>query len=140
MPGSSALVLRIAAGLLSQLKVPVAGRLFVFDTHVCWLSLAHSLSEAVAFEEVTSVEKVRSLCLMAGTFCPIMTPMPREHLQARGLFGTVPTRVQLVRTPTGSSRKETVTFVSLTQREKIFQAVSNAWVKVPPRLRLSFAT
>ena len=61
VPASSGLVFKMSAGLLSKIKVPVAGQVYVFDTHVCWLSYAHSMSQAVAFEEVTSVEKVRSL-------------------------------------------------------------------------------
>jgi hypothetical protein len=88
--------------MLTNVKLPLHGTLFVFQTHVCFESAAHTVMCTIPLTDVSAVEK------------------------ANGLFGTVPTRVQLVHGV--KPAQQTVTFISLTQREKLFIAIRDAWV------------
>ena len=101
VPFSSKLSLRLSCALLTNVKLPVQGTLFVFRTHICFESAAHAVSFSVPLTDVSAIEKTK------------------------GLFGTLPTRVQLVhgKKPT----KHVVTFISLRHREKLFAAMFQAW-------------
>jgi hypothetical protein len=106
VPSTSALVLTTDAGLLTRVRVPVEGSLYVFDTHICWRNI--TLLYTVDFADVKRIEKVN------------------------GLFGIKRPYVEVVY---GTSKTtESLTFVSRAEREKIYQIMKSCWVKVPPRL------